>query len=336
VTRVLLLLAAGGLLASQWVWPAPLPDQLSARSAPELLELPVLPGPDGADGPARQPLWRALLEALPATPDGRGRLLALAGVHADPTRAQASAEAAGELLSLPAIAADGEDLQGSGAGPLWKAVLAGPAAERSAAGIVLRLHGCRHSGDAAAAPALEDTYAARLSIASAFRRLAAEEPGHPPLTIEGEHEPVPGGANFEVQLLGDQHMLQVTVDGSAQEALFARRTFRPDAPNDALLRAAFVSGLERLARQAPELGELRIEGLETALPEGVQVRLEHRGGTQTLTCRLPGAPALAVRRDSGPLRDLRVPLTRGASGVLLVLALLSGRRPRAAGSALSG
>jgi hypothetical protein len=256
-------------------------------------------------------------------------------VHADPTRARASAEAAGELLSLPAIDASGQGLDGDGR-PLWKAVLQGPAALRTDAGIVLKLYGCRHSADAASAPALEDTYAARLSIAAAFRRLASHEPGWPTLTIDGEHEPVRGGASFEVQLLGDQHMLQVTVDGSTEQALFARRTFDPEAPNDEVLRAAFVSGLERLVRQAPELGELRIEGAQTPLPEGVEVRLELLGGIQTLTCRPPGGPPLVARRQLEPRRELRVPLTRGASGVLLVLALLSGRRPRAAGSAHPG
>jgi hypothetical protein len=55
-------------------------------------------------------------------------------------------------------------------------LLDGPASERSAQGRTLKLYGCRCSADAAAGPALEDSYTARLSLAHALRaHLAAAE-----------------------------------------------------------------------------------------------------------------------------------------------------------------
>src|SRR5262249_36179300 len=157
----------------------------------------------GAAASAGTPAWKALFERL-AEPTPGGLTLHLGHVLADPSAARASAESAGELLSLEA-----EGPHGKLGLPLWRAVLDGavlePGPERK-----LKLNGCRHSALPEDGPVIEDTYRARLSIAHALRELAAREPGSTPLTLLGEDAPVRGGVNLEVQLVRGNQSICVT------------------------------------------------------------------------------------------------------------------------------
>jgi len=252
----------------------PTPDAFSAENLAALLARPLDPGPRRDEAAEPRALWKALLE-LPAVSRAENTLtLRLGRVLADPSAARLAAESAGELLSLPA-----EGPEGPLGLTLLQAVLNGPATEHTDTGSVLKLYGCRHSADADAGPLLEDTYYARLSLAAALRK-AAEKAGTP-LTLRGEDVPVKGGVNFEVQLAGEQQVLQVTFDGTQHPPLHARRTNRPSAPNDARARANLVQALETLA--AREGLTLIVEGRTERVPEGVDLRLECSGRRLGLT-----------------------------------------------------
>ena len=309
------------------------PERLSARSAGELLLLPVgeAPAPGGPD--ARAPLWRTLLERV-ATRGADGRTtLALGRVSVDPTVARLAALEAGELLRLKVgsePASGAEDTREE----LWKLVLDGPAAERTDEGLVLRLYGCRHTADVAAAPVIEDTWFARLALAEAFREIAGEHPEVGRLVIEGDQVPVKGGANFELQLLGDRHGVQFTVDDSDAEPLLAGRRWRPVPPNDALARAELVQGLLANARNDPDYAALEIDGVEQPAEGGLDLRLESLGGIQTLACSGAGIEPVRVKRSwTPPGRDQRFPLLAGGAvlfgSFLLVRATRRERAPAA-------
>jgi len=288
--RRLFLVAPLVVLAALAALPRPTSEQLSARSLAELLTLPIdaVPGVKAdADAPV---LWQALLAGPAATPaaNGGAPTLRLGAVHTDPTVARLAAREAGALLELEV------DSPSGGKTPLWRALLAGPASRREGAGTVLRLNGCRHSADADAAPALEDTYTARLALGQALRELAASDPALGALTLEGEELPVRGGANFELVIDGRRHGLVVTFDGSDAPALRVERDWRPEASNDDEARASLVRGLRALAPA------LVIEGeLEPALG-GVDVLLENFSDRQGLVARAPGARSLRVHRDWTP------------------------------------
>ena len=200
---------------------------------------------------------------------------------------------------------------------LWKLVLDGPAARRTDEGLVLRLYGCRQSADVEATPAIEDTWFARVALAKAFREIAREHPEYAPLVIEGEEHPAKGGANFELQIIGDQHMVQVTVDDSDAEALLVGRHWRPVPPNDAAARAILVRGLLASARTDPDWASLAIAGEETPADGGLDLRLAFFGETQTLACSGAGIEPVRVRRNwAPPERDLRTPLCAGATALV--------------------
>jgi len=99
-------------------------------------------------------------------------------------------------------------------------------------------------------------------------------------------------------------MVQYTVDDAQLPALFARRTWRPEAPNDAAARRSLVRGLREQAAADPELAGtgLTIEGAETPVAGGVDFRLEQLGGIQTLVATFPGAAPLRVQRPWSPTR----------------------------------
>ena len=293
LTLVLLaLVLAAGVIR---LWPRPTPQELSARAAGELLALNVRRPPAGAAADAASgaseelPFWRALLEGPAATRSDGVVTLKLGRVHADPSAARLAAEAAGELLELTVVTP-------AGTVPLWRAVLDGPAAARSSEGTALKLYGCRHSADPETGPLLEDTYAARLSIAREFRRLAETSPDHRPLTIEGEHTPVAGGANFEVQFRAGEQTLVVTVDRQALEPLSVRRSFRAEPPNDAVARGSLVQALRARAAADPAYQALRIEGEASPVGGGVDLRLEWFGEHQSLVAALPDGSFLRAHR----------------------------------------
>ncbi len=272
--------------------PRPTAEELSARSAGELLALPIRAAPGSRDEGPRPPLWRALLDSPAAERRGSELVLRLGEVRADPTPARLSALQAGELLRLPA---EGDP----SARPLWRVILDGPAVERTPDGLVLRLYGCRHSADPRLAPVLEDTYVARLSFADTLASLAREHPQYSPLVIEGRETPVKGGANFEVQLIGDQHMVAVTVDETELEPVYSKRLFRAVTPNDTRLRESLARGLEEAARATADGAALRIEGRDSPAENGVGFRLEYLGALQTLVATGAGSP-LSVRRPWAP------------------------------------
>jgi hypothetical protein len=215
--------------------------------------------------------------------------LRLGRVLSDPTAARVSAESAGELLALEA-----EGPQGELGTPLWRAILAGPALEPGER-IALKLYGCRHTALPEAGPALEDTYCARLSLAQALREHVSAEPGSAPLTLIGEHVPMRGGVNFEVQLLAETQSVVVTFDGHETAPLSATRAYHPRAPNDARARANLVQALrERTA--AAGLGALTITDAEPSATDAIDVRIEQLGGRQSLVARR-GATRLATHRQ---------------------------------------
>jgi hypothetical protein len=260
------------------------PDFFSPAALEALLDRPLDPLP-GRDGDAR-PAWRAVLEEL-AEPAPGGLTLRLGRVLADPTAARASADSAGELLSLEA-----EGAQGKLGLPLWRAILAGPALEPGPER-KLKLNGCRSLALPEYGPAIDDSYWARLSLARALRELAATEPDGAPLTLLGEDAPVRGGVNFDVQLLQGSQTVCVTFDGQALAPLRAARPFAPLAPNDARARASLVQVLCARAQQAG-LGTLSIVDPEPG-SSGVDVRIEVLGGRQSMVARR-GDTRLAAHR----------------------------------------
>lgn len=328
--RLLPVLAAASVPLAILALPRPDPELLSACSAHELLSLSARPAPGSKDGGPRAPLWEELLTGPALERRGEELVFRIAGARADPTPSHLCALETGELLRLPVL----DDPAGT---PLWKVILDGPAVERTEEGLVLRLYGCRFTADPGLGPVIEDTYTARLSLARAFEALAQEHLEYPSLSIRGADAPAKGGANFEVQLIGDQHMVEVTVDGQPREPVFARRSFRPDTPNDRVLRASLARGLRQAAARSPELAGLVIEGTDEPAEGGTDFRLEYLAGQQTLVASRAGSPALSVRRPWAPPNPdmpfglssrLVVPLA-----VLLTAApLVLGLRPRARGS----
>lgn len=283
---VVLVALLGGLLTLALVRRAEGPDPFCEAALAELLSRPLdAPGtrPDGA-----VPFWKALLEhpAVTRTPDGS--VLRLGRVLADPSAARRAAESAGELLDLEA-----EGPEGKLGLPLWRAVLDGPVLRRSEGGRTLALYGCRHSADADAGPALEDSYYARLALAEALKRHALAQPGEGAFTLVGQESPVKGGVNFEVQLVGARQSIAVTFDGHPTPVLRAARDQRPSAPNDARVRANLIGAL--CARAAAEgLGVLTVEGREAPVENGVDLRLEIVGGRLALTATRGGTGRLAT------------------------------------------
>lgn len=285
--KVALLLALLGVLAGMALTRRlRAPDLLSRAALEQLLDRPLDP-PPGAPAGDPSPAWRALLAQL-AEPGEHGLTLRLAHVLADPTAARASADSAGELLALEAQGPEGEP-----GGPLWRAILASPALEHGPPP-TLRLNGCRHSALSGDGPALEDSYSARLSLARALQELAATEPGSAALVLSGEHVPVRGGVNFEVQLQDGTQSVSVTFDGHAGASLRATRPLRPVAPNDARARANLVDVLRERAQSAG-LGPLTVVDVEPATGTGVDVRIELLGGRQSLVARR-GTTRLATHR----------------------------------------
>jgi len=288
-------LAATLALAGVVLRPQRSPEIRALDVAPQLLDLVPATRSGEASAPQDPPLWKALLErAAPAASDG-SRTLRLGRVQTDPTIARQAAEVSGELLLLPAL--EGSTELGL---PLWKVLLDGPAAARSAEGTVLKLYGCRFATDADAATAIEDTYFARLALARALREIAAQHPEYGPLTIEGEKMPVQGGANIELQLVGDAHMAQVTVDRNPAAPVFVRRTWRPSAPNDEAARRVLVEGLRARAAADATFAKLAIEGQAAAVPGGVDLRLEALYGRLALDVKLSDGSRLSVSRPWTP------------------------------------
>ena len=265
------------------------PDPLSQASLDALLLSPIDPASPKPDAP-RPPFWKALLEHNALTLGPAGPSLRLGRVLADPSAARISAEHAGELLALEAEGPDGKLGM-----PLWRAMLAGPSLEQGPAGRTLAFYGCRHTADADAAPVLEDTYRARVSLADALVQYALSEPGAAPLTLLGREAPVKGGVNFEVQLLGDTQSVSVSFDGHAAPPLKASRTYRPPPPNDARARAALSAALrERLADEG--LGKLEVVGAEAPVEDGLDVRIELMGEHLALVATRAGGERLATHR----------------------------------------
>lgn len=275
-------------------------DALSEVSLGRLLESP-LDTPGTPDDAPRPPFWKALLEHPALTRAPEGMTLRLGRVLADPTSARLAAERAGELLALEA-----EGPHGKLGVPLWRALLGacqdGPAMQHNEQGRTLALYGCRHSADADAGPALEDTYTARLALAQALSEHALSEAGAAPLALLGQTAPVRGGLNFEVQLLGEVQSVVVTFEGNTAPPLTAARSFRPEAPNDVRARANFLAALRtRLAAEG--LGPLHVQGEESPLANGLDVRIEELEGRLDLIATGAGGKRLATHRrssESGP------------------------------------
>jgi hypothetical protein len=278
------------LLAAALVRRNAAPNALSEASLAALLACPLdSAGP--RDEGSRAPFWQALLEHPAVTRTATGVTLRLGRVLSDPSAARLAAESAGELLALEA-----EGPQGKLGVPLWRAVLDGPSTQKSAHGRTLALNGCRHSADADAGPALEDTYSARLALGSALGELALSEPGAGALTLLGQKMPVKGGVNFEIQLLGDVQSVVVTFDGRPAPSLKATRTFHAQAPNDARARANFVAAL-RARLEAEGLGKLTVEGETSPVADGLDVRIEEYGGRVALVATRGGGGRLATHRE---------------------------------------
>ena len=243
-------------------------EPYSVAALTHLLRQPVQGSPGLAEAPPAQ-LWHALLaapfaETSAASTDGPH--LRLGRVWAAPTVATLAAEHAGELLALEAEGADGP----TGL-PLWRVILDGPSTQAGALP-TLALYGCRHSSDPDAAPVLEDTYAARLSLAHALEEHARD--AGLALTLRGIDAPAKGGVNFEVQLVGEEHAVRVTFDGHPGLAFRARRRFRPAPPYDALVRANLVTALHALAAEEARFAKLVIEGEPSPAAGGVDLRIE--------------------------------------------------------------
>jgi hypothetical protein len=281
-TRILLVIVLAAALGAAALVRRPSErDPFDREIVGALLRRPVddvnLSEAERASPPAS--LLAALLAHPAATRTADGVTLRLGRVLADPTFARAAALAAGELLALEAVGPDGPLGK-----PLWRAILDGPVLQTEDGVRTLRLYGARHSADADAGPALEDTYHARLALAAALRTHAASEPGATPLVLRGEETPVKGGVNFEVQLVGTRQTLTVTFDGHRDAPLlYATRDFaRTDSPYDARARASLVAALVAGATELEPPVALVIDGKEAAVAGGVDLRLEDFGSRVAL------------------------------------------------------
>jgi len=243
-------------------------DPYSSERLTALLEAPLTRSPKDQE-PAPQ-LWRALLAHPRVTRTADGLSLPLGHLQTDPTIARASALAAGELLALPTRTPEGTPGE-----PAWRVILASSAARSADGRRIVQLHGCRHSASAEAAPALEDTYYARLSLASALERLAREHGES--LELEGVEAPVRGGVNFEFALLDGRQFLDLTFGEEPTRRWSVERDFQAEAPNDVLVRTRFVRALERLAAADPALPPLKVLGAEAPAEQGIDVRIEQLG-----------------------------------------------------------
>lgn len=259
------------------------PEGYSVRALTELLRQPARPGP-GASGPLPSTLWEGLLSSPMAEHTPAGPRLALGRVWAAPTIASLAAERAGELLALPA-----EGPEGPTGEPLWRMILEGPSGTPGAPGErrTLALYGCRHSTDPDAGPVVEDSYHARRALARALEGHARA--AGVALELRGASEPVRGGVNFEVQLLGEEHAILVTFDGVPGRWYRARRAFRPIAPHADEARQNLVSALRTLAAADPRYAGLEIVGAESAVQGGVDVRVETVDGRFAFLATRAGA-----------------------------------------------
>jgi len=272
-------------------------DPYSARHVRALLEAPLTRPAD--DTTPVQPFWRALLAHPRVRRTDAGLELPLGRVQVDPTLARAAALAAGELVTLPTRGPEGQP-----GPPLWEVILASSAAREEHGQRVVKLFGCRHSASAEGAPALEDSYHARLALAAGLERAAAQ--AGRPIRLEGVETPEPGGVNFEVAWVDGRQLLDVTFAGEPTRIWSVERAVTAATPDDAPARATFVAELTRLAASAPELGALRVLGAEEAHADGIDVRLEVLGGRlSALTSsgqglRLSAYVPLTTRAASNP------------------------------------
>jgi len=244
-------------------------DPYSAAHLTALLEAPLTRSPQ--DASAAPALWRALLEHPRVTRTPEGLHFPLGRLQADPTVARAAALAAGELLALPTRTPEGTPGE-----PAWRVILVSSATRHEDGRRIVKLNGCRASATREAAPSIEDTYHARLSLAAALEALARE--AGEPLTLEGTEAPVAGGVNCELVLLDGRQFLELTFAEGPERRWSVEREFTATAPNDARLRPAFVRALETLAAREPSLPPLTIVGAETPEESGIDVRLELLGG----------------------------------------------------------
>ncbi len=281
MNRVLLLSIALVLALAAAVLPRRSDEDLAARRAAELLDL--------STASAALPLWRALLASPALERTDAGPVLHLGATAADPTIALLSARTARELLELPCTS-EGETR------PLWRAILASPAAERTESGTTLRLYGVRLQADAAFFPDIDHHLEARLSLARGLEGLAARDPACAPFTLTGELDPVHGGANLLVVQQGTTQALEFSVDGAQKTQLRVERSFLPEAPNDELLRAALVHGLLERAHGDPAFASLRIEGEESPVPGGATFRFGRVGDTEMLSFQPVGSAPTRVSR----------------------------------------
>jgi hypothetical protein len=264
-------LAAGGLLLGSVALIArrQAPSPYSPAHVQALLEAPLTRR--AGDTTSTEPFWRALLEHPRVRRTEAGRELALGRVQVDPTIARAAALAAGELLALPS-----RDPAGQDGPPLFEVILASTAVREEHGQRFVRLFGCRHSATPEGAPALEDSYHARVALAEGLARLAAE--AGRPIVLEGLEAPVAGGVNFELAWGQDRQHLDVTFANRPEEKWSVERPFAASAPSDAGARAIFVAALETLAASDATLGTLTVLGKESAHEDGIDVRLELLGG----------------------------------------------------------
>lgn len=258
-------------------------DPYSSRRVTTLLE--AAPTRQPKDAPGAPSVWRALLEhpLVERTPEGL--TFPLGRLQADPTVARSAALAAGELLALPTRNPDGTPGE-----PAWRVILASSAARTENGRRLVKLNGCRASALPDAAPALEDTYHARLSLAAALERLARE--AGEPLELEGTETPVQGGANFELMLLDGRQFLALTFAEGPERSWTVEREFQASAPNDARARTTFVTALRDLAASDPSLPPLTVVGAEAPAAAGIDVRLEQLGGRLSLLT--PGSQGLRL------------------------------------------
>lgn len=264
LAATLLLLGSVALIARRQA-----SDPYSKEHLAALLAAPLtLPGDDASP---REPFWRALLLHPRVRRVEGGLELPLGRLQADPTIARTAALAAGELLALPA-----RDPAGQEGAPLWEVILASSAAREENGQRFVRLFGCRHSATPEGAPALEDSYYARVALAEGLQRLAAA--AGQPIVLEGLEAPVAGGVNFEVAWAEGRQLLDVTFANHPKDRWSVERPFEASATADAAARANFITALEELAASDATLGSLTVLGKESAHPEGIDVRLELLGG----------------------------------------------------------
>lgn len=244
-------------------------EPYSEKNLAALLAAPLTSRAQGA--PPEEPFWRALLAHPSVRRTANGLELPLGRVQADPTIARAAALAAGELLALPS-----RDPAGKDGPPLWEVILASSAAREEHGQRFVRLFGCRHSASAEAAPALEDSYYARVALAEELQRLALA--AGKPIVLEGVEAPVSGGVNFEVAWAAGRQIIDVTFANEPRQVWSAERPFEASAPSDATARASLVAALAKLAAADASLGSLTLLGEESAQADGIDVRLELLGG----------------------------------------------------------